>query len=81
MAAIFLIVHQSHLSDKEFKKQLSELSAKFTCTAHTGCMDTEENSIEAIEAGIKNCAQIVEFDLNFNQNKEPVLSHDSPVGG
>ena len=39
-AAIFLIVHQSRLSDKEFKKQLSELSAEFTCTAHTGCMDT-----------------------------------------
>lgn len=29
-AAIFLIVHQSRLSDKEFKKQLSELSAEFT---------------------------------------------------
>lgn len=80
-AAIFLIVHQSRLSDKEFKKQLSELSAEFTCTAHTGCMDTEENSIEAIEAGIKNGAQIVEFDLNFNQSNEPVLSHDSPIGG
>lgn len=80
-AAIFLIFHQSRLADKEFKKQLSELSAEFTCTAHTGCMDTEENSIEAIEAGIKNGAQIVEFDLNFNQNNEPVLSHDSPIGG
>lgn len=52
-AAIFLIVHQSRLSDKEFTNQLAELSSEFTCTAHTGCMDTEENSIEAIEAGKK----------------------------
>lgn len=80
-AAIFLIVHQSRLSDKEFTNQLAELSSEFTCTAHTGCMDTEENSIEAIEAGKKNGAQIVEFDLNFNQSNEPVLSHDSPIGG
>ena len=29
----------------------------------------------------KNGAQIVEFDLNFNQSNEPVLSHDSPIGG
>ncbi len=52
----------------------------FTLTAHTGCMKTKENSLESIEAGIKNGADIVEFDLSFFGDI-PVLSHDKPKGG
>lgn len=52
--------------------------AGFTVTAHTGCFGLKENSIEAIEAGIKAGAQIVEFDLQFTDSGEPVLSHDVP---
>lgn len=80
IAAIFLIIYQMRLSNTTFINQLSDLPANFTCTAHTGCMDTEENSLEAIETGAKNGAQIVEFDLNFNENNEPILSHDAPTG-
>ena len=54
---------------------------KVTYTAHTGCMGTKMNSIESIEAGYENGASIVEFDLNFDKNGEPVLSHDAPKGG
>ncbi len=53
---------------------------KVTYTAHTGCMGTKENSIQSIEAGYENGASIVEFDLNFDKNGEPVLSHDKPKG-
>ncbi len=53
----------------------------FTYTAHTGCMKTKQNSLESIEKGYENGAHIVEFDLNFNKNGEPVLSHDEPIGG
>lgn len=53
---------------------------KVTYTAHTGCMDTKPNSIQSIEAGYENGASIVEFDLNFDKNSEPVLSHDEPKG-
>ncbi len=80
ITAIFLMVRQNHLLNQEFENGLSILSAEFTCTAHTGCMETEENSLEAIDAGVKNGAQIVEFDLNFNENNEPILSHDAPTG-
>lgn len=79
-AVIFFFVYQNHLLNKEFESSLTNLSAQFTCTAHTGCMETEENSLEAIEAGVKNGAKIVEFDLNFNENNEPILSHDAPTG-
>lgn len=53
----------------------------FIYTAHTGCMKTKQNSLESIEKGYENGADIVEFDLNFNKNGEPVLSHDEPIGG
>ena len=53
---------------------------KVMYTAHTGCMGTKANSIQSIEAGYKNGASIVEFDLNYDKNGEPVLSHDEPKG-
>lgn len=63
---------------KEF--DVSILPENFTVTGHTGCMGEKENSIEAMEAAVSAGAQIVEFDLEFTENKEPVLCHDSPKG-
>ncbi len=52
----------------------------FTITAHTGCMGTEDNSLESIKKGIDNGASIVEFDVYCNKDGVLVLSHDEPVG-
>ncbi|MCR5041432.1 MAG: glycerophosphodiester phosphodiesterase [Clostridia bacterium] len=49
-----------------------------TVTAHSGCMGFADNSIEAMEAGVRAGANIIEFDLNFTRSGEPVLSHDEP---
>ncbi len=65
----------------EFIAQAVTLPKSFTYTAHTGCVGTEENSLDSIEAGVKYGAGIVEFDLNFNENGDPVLAHDAPKGG
>jgi len=53
----------------------------FTVTAHTGCMGTKANSIEAILTGFEAGADIIEFDLNFDSDGTPLLSHDAPKGG
>lgn len=66
---------------KKDKSQFFTLPVHFTCTAHTGCMGTEENSLESIEKGYENGADIVEFDLNFDKQGNPVLCHDEPAGG
>ena len=65
----------------EYKNADIKLPDGFTITAHTGCMDTEENTLESIKTGAENGASIVEFDLYFTQDGEPVLAHDEPVGG
>lgn len=52
----------------------------FSVTAHSGSMGLPANSIEAMEAGVQAGAQIVEFDLQYNEAGEPVLSHDAPAG-
>jgi len=57
------------------------LPDKFTYTAHTGCMKTAQNSLASIDEAVKFGANTVEFDLNFNSDNEPVLSHDAPKGG
>ncbi len=69
------------ISLKELEKLKTEiLSKNFTYTAHTGCVKTPDNSLKAIETGIKYGADIVEFDLNFLPDGTPVLSHDKPKG-
>jgi len=65
----------------ELKNAEFNLPANFTYTAHTGCEGTKENSLESIEKGYENGADIVEFDLNFDESGNPVLCHDEPEGG
>lgn len=64
-----------------YKADTTPLPPGFTYTAHTGCVDTADNSLESIEKGAENGAKIVEFDLNFAADKTPVLCHNDPKGG
>ncbi len=64
-----------------FRKNPLSLPNNFKYTAHTGCEKTDDNSIASIEEGIKYNCGVVEFDLNFDDENNPVLSHDEPVGG
>lgn len=66
---------------EEYKESASNLPDGFVYTAHTGCINTRDNSLEAIDAGYEFGAGIVEFDLNFDENNTPVLAHDDPKGG
>ena len=63
-----------------FKKSGFVLPDDFTVTAHTGCCGTPDNSLEAIDTAVKYGADTVEFDLQFTEAGEPVLSHDAPKG-
>lgn len=54
---------------------------KIEITAHTGCENTPENSLESITEGASCSADIVEFDVRFDKNNTPILSHDEPKGG
>lgn len=58
------------------KNRSAVLPEGFTVTAHTGCEDTNDNSLEAIKKGYDSGADIVEFDVHFNSSGEPVLAHD-----
>ncbi len=64
----------------EYKENRARLPQRFTITAHTGCMGTEDNSIEAMRAGVANGADIIEFDVHFTEDGVPVLAHDEPKG-
>lgn len=66
---------------KKYKNIPLNLPDNFTYTAHTGCVETKANSLESIDVGVQYGADIVEFDLNFTSEGEPVLSHDEPKGG
>ncbi len=57
------------------------LPDNFTITAHTGCEDTPENSIESIIKSFECGADIFEVDVRFDENGIPILSHNTPTGG
>ncbi|QWU16915.1 glycerophosphoryl diester phosphodiesterase [Paenibacillus sophorae] len=48
-------------------------------TAHTGCMNTPDNSLLSIETGLANGADIIEDDIRVTRDGTPVLSHDDAV--
>ena len=75
---IFLISDKKEM--ESLRSKPIRLPADFTYTAHTGCIDTKDNSLEAIEAGTKSGADIVELDLNFLPDGTAVLAHDEPKG-
>ena len=63
------------------KIRTADLPEGFTVTAHTGCEETEENSLESIRRGYESGADIVEIDLAFASDGEAVLSHDEEPQG
>lgn len=64
----------------KYENMNMRLPNRFTITAHTGCMNTDDNSITSMRAGVANGAQIIEFDVNFTADGTPVLAHDEPKG-
>lgn len=48
----------------------------FTICAHTGAYDTQDNSIESIEAAIKGGADAVEVDVRQRPDGTVVMGHD-----
>ncbi len=81
IAVLIIIAAYGVIKMNELKNAEINLPANFTYTAHTGCEGTKENSLESIEKGYENGADIVEFDLNFDKSGNPVLCHDEPEGG
>ncbi len=66
---------------KKYKNAKLNLPEGFTITAHTGCLGTQQNSLDSMKLGRGNGANIVEFDLRCDKNGDLVLSHDEPMGG
>ena len=78
-ALIFLIVFAFQKSqDKQLINQVSaqtlKLSASFTVTAETGCLDTVKNSFLSAKTGANSGAQAISADISFRQDGAPVLA-------
>lgn len=53
----------------------------FTVTAHTGCMETEMNTLDSLQAALDSGAQTVEFDIRFLEDGTPVMGHNEADKG
>lgn len=74
----FLVIYFVRLNN--FKNMDIKIPQDFKYTAHTGCNNTKDNSLESIEVAVEYGADIVEFDVRYN-GTEHVLAHDEPKGG
>lgn len=66
----------SYAFDKSYDERKLRFVDGFTITAHTGSFDTEYNSLEYVEACIKNKAQVIEVDVRTRPNGTVVISHE-----
>lgn len=48
----------------------------FTITAHTGAFDTKDNTLETVEAAIKNNVDVLELDIRQRPDGTLVMGHD-----
>ena len=48
-------------------------------TAHSGCENTPDNSLESVRAGMALGADFVEVDVRLDPDGVPRLSHDMPA--
>ena len=49
-------------------------------TAHSGCENTPDNSLEHIQAAISSGAEAFEIDIHMEENGVLILTHDVPKG-
>lgn len=77
-AAVTAAVVYSEIQTKKLEETKFAFPEGFTVTAHTGCMKTEENTIESMRKGSEN-ADIIEFDVLTDENGVPRLAHTSVV--
>ena len=49
-------------------------------TAHSGCENTPDNTLESVRAGIALGADFVEVDVRLDPDGVPRLTHDMPAG-
>lgn len=79
ISLILGVIFMTSYKQNEYKNACEKPGENFTYTAHTGCLDTEDNSLQSIETGVEYGAQIVEFDVRY-YDSIPVLAHDDPKG-
>lgn len=68
------------VADYAFTKSYDEMELTFvdgfTITAHSGAYNTEDNSMEYINAAIENKAQVLEVDIRQRPDGKVVMGHD-----
>ena len=62
---------------KETYRQLAEiiLPEGFTVTAHSGAFDTPDNSLAFVRRAVEGPCDIIEMDVTFRPNGDPVIIH------
>lgn len=61
---------------KSYDERTLRFMDDFTITAHTGAFETEDNSLEFVEAAINHNVEIIEIDIRQRPDGTLVMAHD-----
>lgn len=64
---------------KSYDERTLKFTEGFTITAHTGAFETQENSMESVQAAIDRKVGVIELDIRQRPNGTLVMSHDIVV--
>lgn len=62
--------------NKSYDERVLKFMDDFTITAHTGAYDTEDNTIESVDAAINNNVAVFEIDIRQRPDGTVVMVHD-----
>lgn len=78
--AVFMVIGVAEYAvTRSYDERKLKFVEGFTITAHSGSFDTADNSVDFIEAAIRNNVEVVELDVRQRPNGTLVMSHDLVV--
>ncbi len=77
LISVFIVICVAEYAvTKSYEERKLSFVEGFTITAHTGAFDTSENSLDFVEAAIKNNVEVIELDIRQRPNGTLVMNHD-----
>ncbi len=79
ISVAMLVGVATYAVDKSYDEKELSFTDPFTITAHAGAFNTEENSLESVQAAIDNNVEVFEIDVRRRLNGDIVMNHDIVV--
>ena len=80
IVCVFLVMGVAlYAVTKSYDERTLRFMDDFTITAHTGAFDTDENSLESVQAAINHNVDIIEIDIRQRPDGTLIMDHEIAI--